>query len=84
MKSITVAELRQNPTQALDEVSAGETYVVTRHRHPIAKLVPVEDASVQIIPAPKNGGARLSERTDLPRRSAAEVDALLAELQEDR
>lgn len=40
MKTITVAELRQNPTAALDEVEHGETYVVTRHRREIGRLVP--------------------------------------------
>lgn len=40
MKIITVAELRQNPTQALAAVEQGETYVVTRHRREIGRLVP--------------------------------------------
>lgn len=40
MKTISVAELRQNPTQALNEVEHGETYVVTRHRREIGRLVP--------------------------------------------
>ncbi|MFT4123771.1 MAG: type II toxin-antitoxin system Phd/YefM family antitoxin [Microbacteriaceae bacterium] len=40
MKTITVAQLRQNPTAALDAVERGETYVVTRHRREIGRLVP--------------------------------------------
>ncbi|WP_424936390.1 MULTISPECIES: type II toxin-antitoxin system Phd/YefM family antitoxin [Bacteria] len=40
MKTISVGELRQNPTRALDEVERGETYVVTRHRREIGRLVP--------------------------------------------
>jgi len=40
MKTISVGELRQNPTRALDEVEHGETYVVTRHRREIGRLVP--------------------------------------------
>lgn len=40
MKTITVAELRQNPTDALAAVEQGETYVVTRHRREIGRLVP--------------------------------------------
>jgi prevent-host-death family protein len=43
MKTISVGELRQNPTEALSEVERGGTYVVTRHRRPIAQLVPIED-----------------------------------------
>lgn len=40
MKTISVGELRQNPTAALDAVEHGETFVVTRHRREIARLVP--------------------------------------------
>lgn len=40
MKTITVAQLRQNPTAALEDVERGETYVVTRHRREIGRLVP--------------------------------------------
>lgn len=42
MKTISVAILRQNPTQALDEVERGETYIVTRHNREIGRLVPPE------------------------------------------
>jgi antitoxin (DNA-binding transcriptional repressor) of toxin-antitoxin stability system len=41
MKTISVGELRQNPTAALDAVEHGETFVVTRHRREIAVLSPV-------------------------------------------
>jgi antitoxin (DNA-binding transcriptional repressor) of toxin-antitoxin stability system len=40
MKAISVAELRQNPTAALDQVEQGATFVVTRHRREVARLVP--------------------------------------------
>lgn len=40
MKTISVGDLRQNPTAALDAVEHGETYSVTRHRREIARLVP--------------------------------------------
>ncbi|MDT3682395.1 MAG: type II toxin-antitoxin system Phd/YefM family antitoxin [Truepera sp.] len=40
MKVIPVAKLRQNPTQALDEVERGATYIVTRHDREVARLVP--------------------------------------------
>ncbi|OKH81767.1 hypothetical protein EB75_14740 [Mycobacterium sp. ST-F2] len=83
MKSITVAELRQNPTAALEDVAAGETYVVTRHRHPVARLVPVDSESSGIIPPRNPAAPRLAER-DLPRKSAKQIDALLAEMASDR
>jgi prevent-host-death family protein len=41
MKTITVGQLRQNPTEALAEVERGEVYAVTRHNREIAHLVPV-------------------------------------------
>jgi len=44
MKRIPVAVLRQNPTQALEEVERGETYIVTRHNREIARLVPPSPA----------------------------------------
>ncbi|MCL2091373.1 MAG: type II toxin-antitoxin system Phd/YefM family antitoxin [Micrococcales bacterium] len=42
MKTISVGALRQNPTQALADVQAGQTYVVTRHRQAVARLAPVD------------------------------------------
>jgi prevent-host-death family protein len=40
MNSVSIAELRQNPTPVLDAVEHGETYVVTRYRKEIARIVP--------------------------------------------
>ena len=40
MNTVSIAELRQNPTHVLDAVEHGETYVVTRYRKEIARLVP--------------------------------------------
>lgn len=40
MKTLTVGQLRQNPTDALNSVADGETIVITRHNRPIADLVP--------------------------------------------
>lgn len=39
-RTISVGELRQNPTEALNAVLDGATVVVTRHSRPIADLVP--------------------------------------------
>jgi len=41
MKTISVGELRQNPTAALDAVEHGETFIVTRHRREIGLLTPL-------------------------------------------
>lgn len=83
MKWITVAELRQNPTQALDQVQAGETYVVTRHRRPIARLVPVEADPLVIIPARNPGASRLVDRPREGLHTYEETEALLAELESE-
>lgn len=83
MKSITVAELRQNPTAALDDVEHGEAYVVTRHRRPIARLVPIEDP-VAIIPARDRGPSRLADRPREHLHGYEETEALLAEMASDR
>lgn len=37
-KTISVGELRQNPTRMLREVKAGATYTVTDHGEPIAEI----------------------------------------------
>ncbi|MGC4173745.1 type II toxin-antitoxin system Phd/YefM family antitoxin [Demequina sp.] len=84
MRSISVGELRQNPTEALAAVEAGESVVVTRHRRPIAKLVPVDRTPLTLIPARNPNGPRLSDRPNMPRRTYEETEALLAEMKEDR
>lgn len=58
MKTITVAQLRQNPTDMLDDVEAGETYRVTRHRREVARIVPL-DHEIELIPPKRAGGSRL-------------------------
>jgi len=42
MKTISIAELRHDPGPALDAVATGDSYVITRYRRPVARLVPVE------------------------------------------
>lgn len=37
-KTISVGELRQNPTKMLRDVKAGATYVVTDHGEPVAEV----------------------------------------------
>lgn len=83
VKTITVAELRQNPTAALADVEAGETYIVTRHRRPVARLVPVDAEPLVIVPAKNPGGSRLQDRPRMRRYSYEETEALLAEMKSD-
>lgn len=84
MDTISVAELRQNPTEALARAEAGETVVITRHRHPVAKLVPLDALGVTLIPPRKTGPANLTARLPHRHRTTAYVEALLAEMEEDR
>lgn len=82
MKSITVAELRQNPTAALADVEAGESYVVTKHRRPVAKLVPPDaHKPARIVPARNPGPSHLSALPPRTLKTAASVDELIADMQ---
>ncbi len=84
MKTITVAELRQNPTAALKDVEGGETFVVTRHRRPVARLVPPDAEGLSpIIPAGEPGPSDLSARPRRDLHTYEETEALLAELAAD-
>jgi prevent-host-death family protein len=38
--TISVGELRQNPTRMLREVKSGATYTITDHGEPVAEIVP--------------------------------------------
>ncbi len=78
MKTITVAQLRQNPTAMLAEVEAGEIYMVTRHNHEIARIVP-RDLSAQLLPPKRRGGSRLASLPRHELRTATSIDALLAD-----
>lgn len=78
MKTITVGQLRQNPTTMLAEVEAGETYVVTRHRRQIARIVP-RSAELELVPRKRRNGSRLAALPRHELRTAASIDDLLAD-----
>jgi prevent-host-death family protein len=44
-RSITVGQLRQNPTRMLNDVQDGETYTITNHGRPIADVVPHRESA---------------------------------------
>ncbi len=81
MKTISVTELRRNPTAALAGVEAGETYVVTRHLRPIARLVPVEAEPVVTIPPRRPAPTNLATRAQ--RHTYEETEALRNEMASD-
>jgi prevent-host-death family protein len=55
MESVSVATLKSNLSGYLDAVKNGKEIIVTSHRHPIAKLVPVGNSTIdlEIMPAKK-------------------------------
>lgn len=78
MKTITVGQLRQNPTRMLADVENGETYRVTRHSREIARIVP-RAHEFDLVAPKRRSGSRLA---DLPRhelRTAASIEDLLAD-----
>lgn len=79
MKTISVGELRQNPTVMLAEVAAGETYRITRHGREVGRILPPDEA-IALIPAPRPGGMQLTGREPHELRSAPTVEALLDDL----
>ncbi|MFT4136630.1 type II toxin-antitoxin system Phd/YefM family antitoxin [Microbacterium sp.] len=77
-RTISVGELRQNPTSALDEVLGGATVVVLRHNRAIADLVPH-------LPPPGIGGTDLMARLrPLPVDDAWLDDLAAARAADDR
>lgn len=46
MKSIGIRELRQNASEHLRRVQAGETFEITDRGRPVARLVPIREESV--------------------------------------
>jgi prevent-host-death family protein len=73
MRTISVGELRQNPTRMLREVREGAVYVVTDHGEPIAEVSPRREPR----------WTPLSELGALLRELGAD-EAWRAELEEDR
>ncbi len=55
MESVSVATLKSKLSQYLEAVKRGKEIIVTSHRHPIARLGPMEQkpAELKIIPARK-------------------------------
>lgn len=79
-----MAELRQNPTAALNDVAAGEAYLVTRHRRAIAQLVPVaEPVLVPLSTGVRSGPSHLSGRPRWKLKTAGSVDELIENMKSE-
>ena len=48
MQKVTVREARQNISQLLDAVSAGEKVIITRRGKPVAELVTIDDMNEEL------------------------------------
>jgi len=76
MNTITVAQLRQNPTPMLDAVERGETYRITKHGREVGIVSPPQ-YRMELIPARKPGPMRLSDIPKAELTSADTIDELL-------
>ncbi|GAA1892459.1 type II toxin-antitoxin system Phd/YefM family antitoxin [Lapillicoccus jejuensis] len=79
MKTISVGELRQNPTAMLADVAAGETYAVTRHHREVARVVPAS-SSPWVVPPKAPGPARTADLPPVPLPEGLTIDLLVDEL----
>lgn len=79
MRTISVGELRQNPTRMLNEVEAGEVYAVTRHNREIARITPTT-SSTAAVPPKRQGGARTSTLPYVALPGDMSMDEFLDEL----
>lgn len=81
-----MAQLRQNPTPALDAVQQGESFTVTKHQRPIARLVPFGFGE-SFAPAAgftkKRGSTKLADMVGPPRMTDEETMAILNELRDE-
>lgn len=79
MRTISVGELRQNPTRMLNDVEAGEVYAVTRHNREIARITPTT-SSTTAVPPKRPGGARTSSLPYVALPGDMSMDEFLDEL----
>ncbi len=82
MRTISQRELRNDNAEIMRGVEEGETYVVTRHGVPIARIVPYSEPSDLEIDRP---ASRWTSLADFPRiTSSVSSEEILADLRDDR
>ncbi|MGH8595570.1 MAG: type II toxin-antitoxin system Phd/YefM family antitoxin [Gammaproteobacteria bacterium] len=79
MVAVNVATLKQKLSHYLKLVKRGEEVVVTSHRHPIARILPWEPRTAQIIEPTRPTTDVLKVTGVQRRRSVAGVHILLAD-----
>ncbi|OMC31806.1 hypothetical protein A5740_14045 [Mycobacterium sp. GA-1841] len=82
MKTVTVGQLRQNPTDVLADVEAGTTYAITRHSHVIGHIIP-PNKTLDIAPPKKSGAAHTQSLERVELTSAASIDDLIDDARGD-
>ncbi|MGI9156563.1 MAG: type II toxin-antitoxin system Phd/YefM family antitoxin [Marmoricola sp.] len=82
MKTVSHRELRNQSAQVLREVAGGETYTVTNHGTPVARLSPpVEESDLRCV-RPAKARLSYSEMRRVALRSA--TSEILDDLRGDR
>jgi prevent-host-death family protein len=71
MRQIQASEAKVHLAQLLDEVERGETVIITRHGHPIARLIPETDRRWADVNEAVEGIA--ARRRNAPRVTAEEI-----------
>lgn len=77
--SLTHRDLRNRSGEVLHAVEAGETYTVTNHGKPVARLVPITDSASDLPlrrPAAIHGGFSQMTRHAISTPSGATIDEL--------
>lgn len=70
MASIGAYEAKTHLPRLLDEVAAGASYTITKHGHPVARLVGVRSTSVEEDLAAAFAAARTGKRLGMAVRDA--------------
>jgi prevent-host-death family protein len=82
VKSVTIADLKNNLSRYLREVRQGESMTVLSRDVPVARLVPIEAGSRPLVTRPPNPEAPKLQDVPLPPPLSAGIDIvelLLAE-----
>ncbi|MEN2740534.1 type II toxin-antitoxin system prevent-host-death family antitoxin [Microbacterium sp. X-17] len=65
MSTLSQREMRNNSSQVLRAVAAGESYVITNDGLPVARLVPIDGEPT--VPRPTRAATKRGGLRDLPR-----------------
>lgn len=82
MKTISQRELRNDNAKVMRDIEEGETYTVTRHGVPVARIAPItDDSDLRCVKPAKQ---RLDPTQLTPVRSVLSTSEVLDDLRDDR